>query len=292
MNQMILATLIALLVGGWPSPAQIAPSLADQQMPKREAAYDGKWWSAANSEEKAGFLNGTADCLISNAHEKWITRSVAWAVPKITEYYKAHPTCETTPVPEVWHKVISATPRDGPSKDGEVFTNPHGYYDGQYWREGDDSEHEGFLEGYLFCLRTAAKSPTEIYSQPLSYYVEKINAYLKAHPDGDHEAIAAILSRFRDKPKPKKPTTSPGASAWWLSADPGERAGFVNGLADCMTWEAHKKGYNATSAQLNDKITKFYQTNPASKDLSVLTASGGQISFYHRDTGQIETYSP
>jgi hypothetical protein len=211
MNQTILVILIALLVGGRPSLAQTTSNPTDQETPKREAAYGGQWWSGADSEEKAGFLNGTADCLISNAHQKWITRSVEWAVHKITEYYKTHPASQTTPVPEVWHKVISASPRESPPKGGEVFTNPHGYYDGQYWREGDDSEHKGFLEGYFFCLRTDVKSATESYSQPVSYYVDKIDVYLKTHPKGDNQAIATILSHFRDKPKPKESAADPGS---------------------------------------------------------------------------------
>jgi hypothetical protein len=59
---------------------------------------------------------------------------------------------------------------------------------------------------------------------------------------------------------------------WWLAANPGERSGFINGVADCMTWEAHKKRYSATPEQLGEKITKFYKSDPGTKSLSVLDA--------------------
>jgi hypothetical protein len=59
---------------------------------------------------------------------------------------------------------------------------------------------------------------------------------------------------------------------WWLAANPGETSGFINGVADCMTWEAHKQGYSATPEQLGDKITAFYKANPGSKSATVLEA--------------------
>lgn len=58
--------------------------------------------------------------------------------------------------------------------------------------------------------------------------------------------------------------------SWWLAANPGERDGFVNGVADCMTWEAGKRGYSATPEQLSGKITRFYEGNPATQKLLVI----------------------
>jgi hypothetical protein len=190
---------IALAVGSW----LLSAHATDNQWPK---SYDGKWWSAADPGERSGFLNGAADCLTSVAHEKWVSRSIEWAVPKITDYYKTHTADNGVPVVDAWRKVLSEAPPETPRKGGEVHANPHGYYDGQYWREGSDLERRGFLQGYLWCLRTRVQSPSETYSRPVSYYVERISDYVGKHPKSDNEAIATILSRFRDKPKPK---TSP-----------------------------------------------------------------------------------
>jgi hypothetical protein len=49
-----------------------------------------------------------------------------------------------------------------------------------------------------------------------------------------------------------------------------ERSGFLNGTSDCLTWTAHKVGFNATPEQLSDRITKFYVAHPESVGLSVI----------------------
>jgi hypothetical protein len=37
------------------------------------------------------------------------------------------------------------------------------------------------------------------YSQSVSFYQQKIDAYIKVHPKAGSEAVALILYRFRDK---------------------------------------------------------------------------------------------
>jgi len=183
---------IFLAVGSW----LLSALATDSQSPKR---YDGEWWSSADIEEKSGFLNGAADCLTSVAHEKWVSRSIKWAVPKITDYYKTHAADSAIPVVDAWRKVLSEAPLESSPKGGQVHANPHGYYDGQYWREGSEPERQGFLEGYLWCLSTRVESPSETYSRSVSYYLEKINDYVQKHPKSDNEPIAVILSKFRDR---------------------------------------------------------------------------------------------
>jgi hypothetical protein len=198
-----LSVAVLVLCVGALFPLVQAQADRSLRAPKKEIVYDGQWWSAAEPEERSGFLNGAADCLAEVAHEKWVSRSVEWAVPRITGYYAANSASRAVPVVEVWHKLISEAPGEPPLKGGEVYTNPHGYYDGLYWRQGSDAEHVGFLRGYLWCLPTKVASPSETYSRPVSYYAEKLDAYFrdfKAHPKGDHEAIAVVLARFRDKP--------------------------------------------------------------------------------------------
>jgi hypothetical protein len=69
--------------------------------------------------------------------------------------------------------------------------------------------------------------------------------------------ISVVLALSIGTPAQTTPSASSGRhakpqfnGAWWLAANPGERSGFINGVADCMTWEAHKKGYSATPEQL------------------------------------------
>jgi hypothetical protein len=135
-----------------------------------------------------------------------VSRPIEWAVPRITDYYRTHAADDAVPVVEAWRKVLSEAPPETPPKGGEVHANPHGYYDGLYWCQGSDLERKGFLEGYLWCLRTRVQSPSETYSRSISYYVGKINDYIQKHPKSDEEAIATILSKFRDKPSVEKLT--------------------------------------------------------------------------------------
>jgi hypothetical protein len=195
MRSALRTVAIILAAGGFMSAAEIEPT-------KR---FDGHWWSRAEPEERSGFLNGAGDCLISVAHKTWVSRSIEWAIPKITEYYRANAASSGVPVVEVWRAVLSSVPPETPRKGGEVFTNPHGYYDGEYWRESSESQKVGFLEGYLWCLRTQVEAPSETYSRPVSYYIKKIDAYVndfKAHPGIFNQSIASTLSHFRDNPTP------------------------------------------------------------------------------------------
>jgi len=192
---MLALLAFALLVGNVPSL-----DAADKHPAKM---YDGSWWLAIGSDDRSGFLDGAGDCLTSATRAKWLTIDVEQLPQKVTQYYKDHPAERTASIKDVWEKLVLTSRPRKPAPGGEVWNNPHGYYNGLWWRQGSDDNRLGFAEGYLWCLRTQVNPPTETYSHPVSYYVEKIDAYLQAHPKGDDEAVAIILSRFRDKPAPK-----------------------------------------------------------------------------------------
>jgi hypothetical protein len=169
-----------------------------------QEVYDGAWWLAADPSERTGFLDGASDCLLSKAHEKWPANTrPEMDQESITLHYKTNPKDVHASVADVWRKTASKSTRPKPVPGSEVYTNPHGYFDGEFWREGSELANRGFLEGYLWCIRTCVKEPTETYSQSIDYYWTEIWDYLRAHPKTAYnEAIADILSRFRDRPKP------------------------------------------------------------------------------------------
>lgn len=103
MRRTLRMLTIALAVGSW----LLSAHATNNQSPKN---YDGRWWSSADPGERSGFLNGAADCLTSVAHEKWVSRSIEWAVPKITDYYKTHTADNGLPVVDAWRKVLSEAP--------------------------------------------------------------------------------------------------------------------------------------------------------------------------------------
>jgi len=177
---------------------------ADKKQPKAKT-YDGNWWLASDSAKRIGFLDGVSDCLLSRVHEKWPTNShPELDEQRITLYYKSNPVNTKMHIVDVWRETLSKSAPLKPTLGGEVYTNPHGYYDGEFWREGSDSANRGFLEGYIWCMHTSVKGPAESYSRSIDYYFEKIWDYLQAHPKTAYnEAIADILAHFRDHAKPK-----------------------------------------------------------------------------------------
>jgi hypothetical protein len=64
------------------------------------------------------------------------------------------------PVIEVWRKVGRQIARDTPqTKGGEIYSNPHGFLDGLWYRQGSYSDRLGFLEGYIECMRSYVENP-------------------------------------------------------------------------------------------------------------------------------------
>jgi len=174
-------------------------SIVDGESETKTQIYDGRWWLAADADERSGFLSGAADCLTSVAHARWLTFTVQGLDAKIGEYYKSHPSDVGENVADVWRKIQSESQPSKGLPGAEVWKNPHGYLDGFWWRQGSESENRGFLEGYLWCVRTCVKQRTDTYSQSLEYYADKISGYVRAHPKAEHEAVATILLRFRDR---------------------------------------------------------------------------------------------
>jgi hypothetical protein len=84
--------------------------------------------------------------------------------------------------------------------------------------------------------------------------------------------LAVLATPLSWSQSPQK-SASPGQQfdgRWWATVHSEKRAGFINGIADCMTWTAHEMGFNATPEQLMDKITSFYKEHPASADMTVI----------------------
>ncbi|MFI5176705.1 MAG: hypothetical protein ACHQKY_17735 [Terriglobia bacterium] len=121
---------------------------------------------------------------------------------KITRFYKVHPESADLTVVDVWRKIGGeSTPNGGTTPQGETWKNPHWYLDGFWWRGASEAERFGFLEGYLWCIQTHFPAPSEKYSKPVNFYVERIDAFVKANDSSkaNREAVALILRRYRDK---------------------------------------------------------------------------------------------
>ena len=52
---------------------------------------------------------------------------------------------------------------------------------------------------------------------------------------------------------------------WWFSANEDRQSGYLEGIADCMTWDVRRSGFEGTSQQLRDGITQYYKKHPQEK---------------------------
>ena len=102
----------------------------------KENAYDGNWWLKREPDERSAFTDGASDCLFYVAHAKWLSRNVDDLEKQIDQYYESHQNERGALVLTVWQKILANAPPAKPRPSGgEVWTNPHGYFDGTYWSQ-------------------------------------------------------------------------------------------------------------------------------------------------------------
>lgn len=191
----VFLIIVMLAVNGWCQSPQ-PPSSA----PQTNQHFDGKWWLRSDKEERSGFINGAADCLTWTAHEKGFNATPEQVADKISRFYKAHPESASLAVVDVWKKVaVQPKATKVPEAQGETWKNTHWYLNGDWWGGINLQEENGYLEGYLWCTNNRVDPKTETYSQPVSFYQKKIDAYIEAHPKSGSEAVASILHRYRDR---------------------------------------------------------------------------------------------
>jgi hypothetical protein len=193
----IFFLILVLVVSGWSQ----SPQLTTNAMQAGQH-FDGKWWLRTSSDEHSGFINGAADCLTWTAHEKGFNATPEQLVDKIDKFYKGHPESANLDVVEVWKKLWDKTPPSAVvTQSGETWNNPHWYLDGFWWIEETTDQKQGFVKGYLWCMKAHVLSPTETYSKSASSYVDNIDAFTKANANTktDREKVASILRRYRDK---------------------------------------------------------------------------------------------
>lgn len=209
-NFLLLPLVLMLAVCGWSQ--SLRPVKADEM----SQHFDGKWWSKTSPEEHSGFLDGADDCLTWTAHKQIWSRnqkgfSGTWSQlnDAIGKFYKDHPELHDLGVVDVWKKVIEQSSKKdvASSENAETWKNPHWYMDGFWWLDETPDQKRGFVEGYLWCMRTQVPTPSETYSKPVSFYVKKIDAFTRANADSkaDREKVALILRRYKDK----KPAATP-----------------------------------------------------------------------------------
>jgi len=140
-------------------------------------------------------------------HKNGFNQTPEQLMGKISGYYKAHPDASGLSVLEVWEKLDARSKIDASADDrgAEVWKNAHWYLNGDWWGQVSEDQELGFVEGYLWCVRTQAPDSSDKYSASPKVYWKKINAFVIAHPKLGDEAVAITLRRFRDRDTARSP---------------------------------------------------------------------------------------
>jgi hypothetical protein len=186
--------VLVLAIGAWPSAWQ-PPIVA---APVKQT-FDGGWWLKSDLDERSGFLDGAADYMTWTAHKKGFSATPSQIMGKIDRFYKSHPGSASLDVIDVWQKV-AGEPEGSKSDEGqgEIWKNAHWYLNGDWWSQVSEAEQLGFVEGYLWCMRTQIPAPIESYVGTASSYRRRIDAFVRANPKLGKEAVATTLQRYQD----------------------------------------------------------------------------------------------
>jgi hypothetical protein len=187
--------VLMLATGAWPQTPGSVSAVKQSKL-----SYAGTWWTRADVEERSGFLNGSADCLTWTAHRSGFNATPEQLMDTITKFYKLHPESLDKSVVDVW-QMIGYQPKSNQTAGyvGEKWKNPHWYLNGDWWTQVSEAQQLGFVEGYLYCLKTKIPTATGTYSGSASVYRTKIDAFIRAHPKQGKESVAITLRRYRDK---------------------------------------------------------------------------------------------
>lgn len=190
-----IAVFVAFCVSAWPQVSEHPKSALSP-----DQRFSASWWAQASPERRAGVLNGVSDCMTWSVHKKGFNQTPEQMTESIGAYYRAHREAAALSVVEVWQKLDAQSQFDTRADgQGETWKNAHLYLNGDWWTQSSEDQQLGFVEGYLWCLKTQAPTSTERYPETAKAYWHKIDAFVKAHPKLGNESVAVTLRRFRDR---------------------------------------------------------------------------------------------
>ncbi|HKV05578.1 MAG TPA: hypothetical protein VJO53_10785 [Candidatus Acidoferrales bacterium] len=193
--------LVAMVLAGGARAKQVGRTTG----PARE--YNGHWWLLLTSEEQDGYLNGDSDCYRFELNMKFANaRTFVETRESVTDFYQNNPDKRSLPVYDVIRIVDREPLSRKPVAGGEIWNGRHGYWDGQWWREGIPADRIGFVEGYLACYRAGAKNAHGSFAKSAAQYVGLINRWYGLNEEsGDIDSekeetkIADVLFKFQSK---------------------------------------------------------------------------------------------
>lgn len=172
--------------------------------------YGGKWWLSVSALEQVGYINGNFDCDTWELGDKSAPESTAEEMQKFISQFYEDPPHWSVPVfraIRTFESHHTGPLKKGRPSDGEVWGEPHGYWDGLWWKGAgypNTLEQMGYVEGFLACYEGEAHSPRGTFSKPPVQYVSLISNWYKRTGKEDVK-IADVLFKFRDREQHSKP---------------------------------------------------------------------------------------
>lgn len=162
-----------------------------------EKHYDGNWWISVSPERQLGYLGGESDChdFDLKAKPRTFPRTGAEARALIDDFYKKNPQLRNLSVVEVRGRLHGKVSKAPPG--GEVWNEPHAYYDGMWWGSAPDDMRLGFLEGYLSCY-AQKRGPKLSFSKAPEEYRALIDKWYDNPSHSSDEKIAHVLHKLQN----------------------------------------------------------------------------------------------
>jgi hypothetical protein len=146
MKHVLLLSTVVLLAGGT----------------RKTVPHDGRWWLSISTEEQQSYQLGYEDCYVDSLKLKSPPYvEIGKLARLITASYRDGKTESTVLVPAVTKRVWAANAGRKsalPPKGGETWTEPHGYFNGLWWKGASDAEKLGFVEGETDCFNEEESS--------------------------------------------------------------------------------------------------------------------------------------
>ena len=178
------------------------------RLPAREnKSFDGRWWGRVSKAQKSAWVDGYGDCHIYDKGQRndFAGTRMPMLVDKISDYYrKQHEHGERDLSLVVLEQARSMHVPETPG--GEVYSNPHGFYLGDYFRGLlEPGAREAFVQGYLACYATV-EHPKARFSNPARWYTDQISQWFGLNEQDESKIddkranipIADALFEFRD----------------------------------------------------------------------------------------------
>jgi hypothetical protein len=175
--------------------ASTAKAIADN------ATYDGRWWLSVVKSERLQFLEGYMACYLNDTDGKIKFAESGYSYePRVTNYFQNNPNERRRSVEEIFLK-MAQPPYAQPVKKlpGESWKGRYGYLDGDYWRQHQEPDRLGLIQGFLYCYSNHAKVNEGTFLKPASWYVEVISKWYGAKSEDPAEInLARIKVKIPD----------------------------------------------------------------------------------------------